>query len=151
MRERKSFRQIDRDEGLEHRLMEDCFIDTIPNRRSDFIFMALRLCFFDGRFTAGSCLACLLGTHWLLASPDWFLVCSSDWLTDRSVSGYLCIYNFNTPTHSFRLLSLFSCLLNCDILCRTPNWLVDTQQYFVAMGEVLIQNWNLKTKIFFIF
>ena len=53
---------------------------------------------------------------------------------DRSLCGYLCIYNFITPTHSFQLFSQYSTHVTCfccflvytagTFWLEIPNWLL---------------------------
>ena len=65
-----SVRERNRDEGLGHRLVEDCYTDIFFNLCCDSIFRALQLCLFDGRFSAEgrlplSVCTCRCPTDWL--------------------------------------------------------------------------------------
>ena len=70
---------------------------------------------------------------WALSEYD-RLECPSDWQTDRSVSGYIIIYNFITSKRSFQLSFRFTTHENyfrCSLVytdgtshVEIPNWLV---------------------------
>ena len=125
----------DRCERLEHRQTEDCYIDTFLNPRYDSIFKALRFYFFDGGLSVRVHRGLLAFHLWALAnrSSDWpnpFWLPDWPWLTDCSVYVYLCIYNFITSGHSFRLpIYVTSC--RCSLVYTTGtscleilNWLL---------------------------
>ena len=99
MRERE--RERERDDGLEHKLAEGCYINNFLNPCRDSIFRPLRLCFFNGWFLAKRPLA--LADCPLTAADDWPFCC-----------GYLFIYNIPN-TYTFPPI-LRNDLLRCSLV-----------------------------------
>ena len=102
---RKCERERDREEGFIHRLMEDCYIDLFLTPLWIYTQgLSSLLLWWEvlNGIQLGAICALLPCTHWLL----WFL------LTDSSVCGYLCLYNFLMPS----ILIVLPAVNSCDLL-----------------------------------